>query len=90
VGQAADQKVGEIEQTRARIESDLRELEDRMPQILRSGKRVVGLVTGGGMLSAVALAAMRRRKRRRDRDRRNPEVTVRILADRSTVVTRSR
>jgi asparagine synthetase B (glutamine-hydrolysing) len=90
MGQATDQKVGEIERTRAQLEADLRELEERMPPILRSGKRVVGLVVSGGVASAAVLAALRRRKHKREQARQNPEVTVRILTDRSAVATRSR
>jgi hypothetical protein len=90
VGQGTDQKVSDIERTRAQLEADLRELEERMPPILRSGKRLAGVVVSGGVVSAALMAALRRRKQRRDRDRQRPEVTIRILADRSAVVERSR
>ena len=90
MGQATDQKVAEIERTRAQIEADLRELEDRMPPFLRSGKRLVGMIAGGGAASAVFLAALRRRKQRRERDRQKAEVIVRILADRSVDISRRR
>jgi hypothetical protein len=90
MGEATVQKVGEIERTRAQIEADLRELEEGMPPILRSGKRLIGLVISGGVASAAVLAALRRHKHKREQDRRNPEVTVRILTDRSAVATRSR
>jgi hypothetical protein len=52
MGEAAARKVTEIEETRQRLETDLRELEDRMPAPLRSGKALVGTLVGtvGGAL----------------------------------------
>ena len=46
MGEAAARKVTEIEETRRRLETDLRDLEDRMPVALRSGKALVGTLVG--------------------------------------------
>ena len=77
MGQAAARKVTEIEETRQRLEQDLRELEDRMPAALRSVKSVVGVLLGSAVM---ALVLRRVRSKRSDR---NPaaEVVVRIVRD---------
>ena len=54
MGEAADRKVTEIEETRRRLEADLRELEARIPAPLRSVKSVAGLL-GGSALGALVL-----------------------------------
>jgi hypothetical protein len=87
MGKATDEKVEEIQRTRDQIESDLRELEERVPAPLRSAKRALGIVAGGGVVSAALLAAIRRRGKRRA-DKQNAEVTVRIVTDRPAVVDR--
>ncbi len=46
MGEAAARKVTEIEETRRQLETNLRELEDRMPAALRSGKALVGTLVG--------------------------------------------
>ena len=77
MGQAAARKVTEIEETRQRLEQDLRELEDRMPAALRSVKSVVGVLLGSAVM---ALVLRRVRSKRSDR---NPaaEVVVRIVRE---------
>ena len=42
MGEAADRKVKEIEETRRQVEADLSELEARIPSGLRSVKTIVG------------------------------------------------
>jgi hypothetical protein len=77
MGQATARKVTEIEETRQRLEQDLRELEDRMPAALRSVKSLVGVLLGSAVM---ALVLRRVRSKRSDR---NPaaEVVVRIVRD---------
>jgi hypothetical protein len=84
VGEAADQKVKEIEETRSTIERDVRELEARMPSPLRSGKRAIGIAVGSGAATGLLLALLRRRRRKRDDISRKADVTVRVGSDRST------
>ena len=78
MGEAADRKVTEIEESRSRLESDLRELEARLPAPFRSAKSVAGLILGG-----VAFTALVRRRARSGRPRGHPsaEVVVRIVRD---------
>jgi hypothetical protein len=78
MGQATDRKLTEIADTRRRLETDLRELEARVPAPLRSMKSIVGMIVGGGVLSAFALRMLG--SRRRD-DRAKAEVVVRIVRD---------
>ena len=62
MGQAADSKVIEIEQARAQLELDLRELEERLPASLRSMKSVVGMFIGSAVLMFLVLRRFRSKK----------------------------
>lgn len=77
MGEAADRKVTEIEDTRRRLEVDLRELEARIPAPLRSVKSVAGLL-GGSALGALVLSKVRSK---RSNERRSQEVVVRVVRD---------
>ena len=77
MGQAAARKVSEIDEARQRLESDLRELEDRLPAPLRSVKSLVGVLVGVGI---TALVLRRFRSRRSDRGP-AAEVVIRIVRD---------
>jgi hypothetical protein len=77
VGQATDRKLSEIEETRRRLEADLRELEARVPAPLRSVKSVIGMVLGSAVLTAV-VAKMLGRKGSKDRQQ---EVVVRVVRE---------
>jgi hypothetical protein len=78
MGEAADQKVTEIDESRRQLETDLRELEARLPVPLRSSKAMAGLLFGSGAFAALVL-----RKRRSKRPDAPPtaEVVVRIVRD---------
>jgi hypothetical protein len=78
MGQATDRKVKEIEETRGRLEADLRELESRMPASLRSGKSVAGLILGSTALTMFVLRRLR--SKRSDRPP-SAEVVIRIVRD---------
>jgi len=77
MGEAADRKVTEIEETRRQLEADLRELEARIPAPLRSIKSVAALL-GGSAVGALALGKVRSR---RSNERRSQEVVVRVVRD---------
>ncbi len=55
MGEAADQKVTEIAESRRQLESDLRELEARLPAPLRSSKAMAGILLGSGAFAALVL-----------------------------------
>jgi hypothetical protein len=78
MGEATDRKVTEIEETRRRLEADLRELESRVPAPFRSMKSLVGLVLGSTALTALLL---RRSRSKRSNGRPSAEVVVRIVRD---------
>jgi len=70
--------VTEIAESRQRLESDLRELEARLPAPLRSSKAMAGILLGSGAFAALVL-----RKRRSKSTSAPPtaEVVVRIVRD---------
>jgi hypothetical protein len=77
MGEATARKVTEIEETRRRIETDLRDLEDRMPAPLRSAKALAGTLaaTAGGVI--VLKGIMSRRSKRKDAT----EVVIRVVRE---------
>jgi hypothetical protein len=77
MGEAADRKVTEIDETRRRLEADLRELEARVPAPLRSAKSLAGVVIGSSALTALALRALRSRRPTGP----SAEVVVRVVRD---------
>ena len=75
MGEAADRKVTEIEETRHGIETDLHDLEDRIPGPLRSAKALIGTLVG---TAAGAFVLRKVLSRRSDRKPAN-EVVVRVV-----------
>jgi hypothetical protein len=77
MGEAATRKVTEIEETRRRLESDIKELEDRMPAPLRSVKALAGTLVGtvGGLF--VLRKLLSRRSDRKDAT----EVVIRVVRE---------
>ena len=77
MGEAADRKVTEIDESRHQLEADLRELEERLPSLMRSSKAVLGMVLGTAVLGVVL------RKLLSGRSDKAPaaEVVVRIVRD---------
>ncbi len=65
MGESAAQTVKEIEQTRDRLDAELRELEARLPSAAVWTKRLVGMVVGGGVGATAFLFAVRRLRRRK-------------------------
>ncbi len=78
MGEATDRTVTEIEETRRRLEADLRELEARLPAPFRSTKSLVGVIVGSTALTAFVL---RRFRSKRSDARPSAEVVVRIVRD---------
>ena len=78
MGEAADRKVTEIDESRRQLEADLRELEARLPVSLRSSKAMAGLLLGSGAFAALVL---RKRRSKRSNGPPTAEVVVRIVRD---------
>ena len=78
MGEAADRKVTEIDETRRGLEADLRELEARLPAPLRSMKSLAGVIVGSTALAAIVFR--RSRSKRSDKPP-TAEVVIRIVRD---------
>jgi hypothetical protein len=63
VGETATATVGEIEETRRRLDAELHELEAYLPAGARWAKRAVGVVVGGGVVTTALLFLIRRRRK---------------------------
>jgi hypothetical protein len=64
MGQSSASTVREIEDIRSRLDTNMRELERRMPQPGVWAKRMAGVVVGGGAAAVVTVALL---KKSRDR-----------------------
>jgi hypothetical protein len=84
MGEATDRVVTEIEQTRARIERDLAELEARLPGRIRSTKMALGAVVGSSTAAGIASWLLRQRRASQDAKARSTEVVVRIVTEPKT------
>jgi len=78
VGQAVDRKVREIEEARAKLDVDLRELEERLPGPLRTARKIAGAAAGSTLIAGFLA---RRRKKRNEAKARKQEVVVRVVRD---------
>jgi hypothetical protein len=68
MGQSSAQTVKEIEETRDRLDSQIRVLEDRMPRPALWAKRLAGVAAGGGAAgTAFWFLARRRRKQKAEK-----------------------
>jgi hypothetical protein len=66
MGQTAAAAVTEIEQTRRRLDTELRELETYLPAAALWAKRVVGALAAGGVATTLLLTLVRMRRRREE------------------------
>jgi hypothetical protein len=85
MGANAAQTVREIEDTRARLDSEIRELEQRLPAPARWAKRVVGVAVGGGLGGAAFWFAARRLRRKKSEQKvrdRPVQAVVNVLPER--------
>ncbi|HEX2024890.1 MAG TPA: hypothetical protein VHH92_00690 [Actinomycetota bacterium] len=67
MGESAAATVREIEDIRARIENNMRELERRVPEPGLWLKRMAGIAVGGGAATIVTMAVLKRARARREK-----------------------
>jgi hypothetical protein len=67
MGQTTAETVKEIEETRSRLDSEFRELEARLPAPALWAKRLVGIAVGGGVVTTLLLALVKRMRSSRER-----------------------
>ncbi len=65
MGESAAETVREIEETRDRLDGELRALEDRLPRPAVWTKRIAGVAIGGGVAGAAFWFLVRRRRAKR-------------------------
>jgi hypothetical protein len=66
MGQTTAETVKEIEETRSRLDSEFRELEARLPAPALWAKRLVGIAVGGGVVTTLLLATVKRMRSSRE------------------------
>jgi hypothetical protein len=84
MGETAAQTVREIEQTRGRLESEIRELEERLPAPAIWAKRLAGIAVGGGASGAMfwfVVRRIRRRKEARAKESQPLQAVVQVLPE---------
>ncbi len=64
MGQSSVETVKEIEETRGRLESDIRELEQRLPAPAAWARKVAGIAVGGGISGAAFWFGVKRLRKR--------------------------
>jgi hypothetical protein len=86
MGENAAQTVREIEDTRARLESEFRELEGRLPAPAVWAKRTIGVAVGGGMAGTALLFGLKRirsrRRKKKERAAQQVQAVVQVLPER--------
>jgi hypothetical protein len=83
MGTSAAETVKEIEDTRDRLEAEIRELEVRMPKPAVWTKRLVGVAVGGGVSGTLFWMGVRRMRSRRAEKQREVAVpaVVQLIPD---------
>ena len=83
MGTSSAETVREIEETRDRIEAEVRELEGRLPKPAVWTKRLVGVAVGGGVGGTLFWVGVRRvRKRRAKKERQTPvNAVIQVLPE---------
>lgn len=65
MGQSSASTVTEIEDIRSRLDTNMRELERRLPQPAVWAKRMAGVVVGGGAAAVVTVALLKKSRGRK-------------------------
>jgi hypothetical protein len=84
MGKNSAETVKEIEETRDKIESEIRVLEDRLPKPAAWTKRLVGVAVGGGVGGALFWFGVKRVRNRRKAKKQQPapvNAVINLLPD---------
>lgn len=79
MGQSSAETVREIQDTRNRIEADLRELEERLPSPAIWTKRLIGVAVGGGVGATTLFLVLRRFRKNKKAEAKRREVPVQAV-----------
>jgi hypothetical protein len=79
MGQSSAETVREIEETRGRLESDIRELEERLPAPAMWVKKVAGIAVGGGITGAAFWFGVRRLRKRTAKKKASEQATQAVI-----------
>jgi hypothetical protein len=82
MGKSSAETVREIEETRVRLDAEIRELEDRLPAPAVWAKRLVGVAVGGGVAGSALLFGMRTLRKRRKQKAERVQAVVQVLPER--------
>ena len=85
MGKSAAETVREIESTRDKLESEIRELEGRLPHPAVWTKRLIGVAVGGGIGGSLFWFGVRRVRGRRKAKKRQPapvNAVIQVLPER--------
>ena len=82
MGTSAAETVTEIQDTRDRLESGIRELENRLPKPAVWSKRLIGVAVGGGLSGTMFWFGVRRIKTRRaEKKKPQTQAVVQLLPE---------
>ena len=79
MGKSSAETVREIKLTRERLDSELTELQDRLPTPAQWGKRLLGVAFGGGVAGSMfwfGVRSLRKRKKRKAEQQRVQELNA--------------
>jgi hypothetical protein len=84
MGESSAETVREIEDTRDKLDAELRELEQRIPQPAVWAKRAIGFAVGGGTAAVIALSVLRRKRKKKKQAQAAAAVpaVIQVLPDR--------
>jgi hypothetical protein len=81
MGEGSAATVREIEETRDRLDAEIRALEDRMPEPARLAKKAAGIALGGGVVGTAALFLLRKRRKRRKEEELRTATVIRVFPE---------
>ena len=84
MGKSSAETVREIEDTRDRLEAEIRELEDRLPQPATWAKRAIGVAVGGGIGGSMfwfGVRTLRKRRKKKKSVQQPVQAVIQVLPE---------